>query len=126
MRGDLAAAPAADGVLDLLGQHGQLVLGDGAALAGPPDAAHDLVPVERLGDAAALADREDHALLRGEPATAGRARPAAADGGAVLGRSAVYDAAVGMAAIRAVDAITSLAAAEDSPQEAQPGGKLQR
>src|SRR5450755_4959484 len=73
MRGDLAAAAAPDGVLDLLSQDRQLVLGDGPALARLLHAVHDLVPVERLSDPAALANRQDHALLGGEPAAARRA-----------------------------------------------------
>ena len=104
MRGDLPAAAAPDRVLDPLGQDRELVLADRPALAGPPDAADDLVPVERLGDAAALGHHEDDRLLGGEPPAARRARPPTADRRAVLGGPAVDDPAVGMLAIRTVHA----------------------
>src|SRR5215831_8069862 len=104
VRGHLAAAAAPDHVLHPLGQDRELVLADRPALAGPPDAADDLVAVEGLGHAAALGHHEDDGLLGGEAAPAGRARPPAADRRAVLGGPAVDDPAVGMPTIRTVHA----------------------
>src|SRR5262249_61083153 len=77
VRRNLSAATAPDHVLHPLGQDRELVLADRPALAGAPDASDDLVPVEGLGDAAALGHHEDDRLLGGEAAAAGRARPTA-------------------------------------------------
>src|SRR5215472_2964181 len=105
VRGNLAAAATPDRVLDQLGQDRELVLADRSSLAGPPDTTDDLVSVEGLGHAAALGHHEDDRLLGGETATAGRARPPAANRCTVLGSPAVDDPAIGMLAVRAVHAI---------------------
>src|SRR5690242_19691109 len=110
VRGDLAQPPCPDRLLHLLGQDRQLVLADRPSLACPLHATDDLVPGEGLGDTAALGDHQDDRLLGGEPPPALRARPAAADRGAIVGRAAVDDPAIGIPAERAVHAITSLAA----------------
>src|SRR5215467_1189178 len=110
MRGHLRAAAGPDRLLHLLGQDRELVLGRRAALAGAAHAAHDLVPGEGLGGAAALAHHQDHRFLCGEPPAAFRAGTPAADRGAVVGGPAVDDAAVRMPAERAEHAITSPAA----------------
>src|SRR6516164_10756434 len=94
VRGDLGQAPGPDRFLHLLGQDGQLVLADRPSLAG---ALHP----------AALGHHQDDRLLRGEPAPALGAGPAAADRGTVFSGPAVDDPAVRMTAERAVHAITS-------------------
>jgi len=66
-------------VLDLLGELGEGVLVDGAALAGLAHAVEDLGPAERLGDPAALDHGQGHRLDGGEAATALRARAPSAD-----------------------------------------------
>src|SRR5690242_4753518 len=101
MRRDLGAAAGPDGLLDPLGQDRELVLGYRAALAGPPHPVGDLLPVERLGDAAPLAHHQDHGLLGGEPAAAAGAGPAPADGSAIIRGPAVDDPAIGIAAVGA-------------------------
>ena len=129
VRGNLAAATAPDRVLYPLSQDRQLVLRHRPALAGTPHAADNLVPVERLSDAAALGHHQDDCLLRGKPAPARLARPAAADRGAVFGGPAVDHPAVGMPAVRAVHAITPPLAELPEPSgafRAQPIEKLQR
>src|SRR5215469_7235520 len=114
VRWDLSAATAPDHVLHPLGQDRELILADRPALAGAPDASDDLVPVERLGDTAALGHHEDDRLLGREAAAAGRARPPAADRRAVLGRPAVDDPAVRMPAVRAVHAAHLPSGARDA------------
>src|SRR6266567_1361673 len=89
---------------------GHLVHVDRPSLTRALHAANDLVPGERLGDAAALGHHQDDRLLGGEPPPALRARPAATDRGAVVSRPAVDDPAVRVATERAIHAITSLAA----------------
>src|SRR5260221_5545712 len=101
---NLSATAAPDHVLYPLGQDSELILADGPALAGAPDAPDDLVPVEGLGDAAALGHHDDDRLLGREAAAARRARPPAADRCTVLGRPAVDDPAVRVPAVRAVHA----------------------
>src|SRR5580704_3961332 len=115
VRGDLAQSPRPDRLLHLLGQDRQLVLADRPSLACPLHATDDLVPGEGLGDTAALGDHQDDRLLGGEPPPALRACPAAADRGAVIGRPAVDDPAVGVPAERAVHAIASLGRRSCSP-----------
>src|SRR6266702_43220 len=92
--------------MDLLSQDRQLVFNERPALTGPAAAGDNLLSVERLGRAAALADHQDDGLLGSEPAAALRARPAPADRGSVLGRPAVNHPAVRVPAVRAVHAIT--------------------
>src|SRR4029077_14410375 len=115
VRGDLAQPPCPDRLLHLLGQDCQLVLADRPSLACPLHATDDLVPGEGLGDTAALGDHQDDRLLGGEPPSALRARPATADRGAIIGRPAVDDPAVGVPAERAVHAIASLRRRSCSP-----------
>src|SRR6201995_184144 len=110
VRGDLAQPPRPDRLLHLLGQDRQLVLADRPSLARALHATDDLVPGEGLGDTAALGDHQDDRLLGGEPPPALRARPAAADRGGIVGRTAVVCPGVGGPAEWAVHAITSLAA----------------
>ena len=65
--GDLGAALAAQRVLDLLAEAGQVVLGDRPALAGLADAGDRLLAAERLGRAGALDHGQLHLLDGGEP-----------------------------------------------------------
>ena len=106
--GHLGPALAAQRVLDLLAQAGQVVLGDRPALAGLADAADGLLAGERLAGAAALEHGELHLLHGGEPLLAGLAGATAADRAAVLGDPAVEDPGVGVAAVRAVHVGRSL------------------
>src|SRR5215217_2335112 len=62
--GDLRGTGGADGVLDLLGQQLELVLGDRPALTGPADTGDHLGAIEGFAHAAALHDGE-HRLLDG-------------------------------------------------------------
>src|SRR5215469_14322981 len=62
MRGNLTAASAPDRVFHLLSEQRQLIFADRPALARAPNTTDDLVPVERLGDAASLSDGQDHCL----------------------------------------------------------------
>src|SRR5215469_654262 len=124
MRGNLAAAPAPDRVLYLLREQRQLIFADGPALACAPNTADDLVPVERLGDAASLGNGQDHRLLSGEAATTGGTRPPTADRGAIITGPAVDDAAVRMPGVRAIHAITSPGGLEVCSGKAQAIGKL--
>jgi hypothetical protein len=98
--GDLGGAARADGLLDAVGELGQGVLVDGAALAGAADAAHDLVAAEGLGDAAALDDGEHGFLDGGEPPAAGGARAAPAGGLPLVDLAGVDDLALGVPAER--------------------------
>ena len=102
VRGELGLAGAAQRVLDVLAEAGQVVLGERAALAGLADAGDRLVAVERLGRPGALHHGELHQLEGGEPLLALDADPAAADRAAVLGDPGVEDLGVGVAAERAV------------------------
>src|SRR4051794_37668751 len=92
--GDLGGTPGPDGLLHAVGELGERVLVDRPALAGAPHAAHDLLTAERLGDAAALDDREDGFLDHGEPTPAGGAGAATAGGLPVVDLSGVDHAAV--------------------------------
>src|SRR5215469_14146996 len=107
VRGDLGQAAGPDRLLHLLGQDGQLVLADRPSLTGALHPADDLVPGEQLGDPAALGHHQDDRLLRGEPAPAFGAGPAATDRGTVVSGPAVDDPAVRMTTKRTVHAITS-------------------
>src|SRR5258708_38540845 len=88
VRRNLSATAALDNVFHPLGQDSELILADGSALAGAPYASDDLVPVEGLGDAAALGDHEDDRLLGRAAGAARRARPPAAGRRALIGRAA--------------------------------------
>ena len=70
---DLGAAGGPDGVLDPLGEQGEVVLADRAALAGLADAGDDLGPAERLGGPGALDHDQAHRLDGGEAPAARRA-----------------------------------------------------
>jgi hypothetical protein len=104
-------------LLDPLRELLQRVLVHRPALAGPPDAAHDLLPAERLGDAGPL-DHGEHRLLDGgEPPPALRARPAPADDLALVDLAGIHHPRVGMPAERAPHgSVTSL----PTVTEAQP------
>jgi hypothetical protein len=97
----LGRAGRADGVLDLLGQELQLVLGDGAALAGSSDPRDDLGAVERLADPAALDHGENRFLDGREPTAALRTGATATGGRPLIGLARVDDPAVGVVAERA-------------------------
>ena len=99
--GDLGGAAGADGLLHPVRELRQRVFVDRASLARPPDAAHDLVAAERLGDPAALHHREHGLLDGGEPPTAGGAGAPAPDGLAVVHLAGVDDPAVAVPAERA-------------------------
>ena len=98
----LGVARGAHGLLDLLGQHGEVVARDGPALAGLPDPVDDLGPVERLGHPGALDHGQRRGLHGGEPLAARPALPAPTDGGAVLEGAGVHHAGVLVAAVGAV------------------------
>ena len=73
-----------------------------APLAGPAHSLDHLLAAERLGDAAALDDREHGGLHGGEPATTLRARPATPNRLTLVGFSGVDDPGIGVAAERTV------------------------
>src|SRR6478672_3590283 len=102
VRVDLCAPLAADGLLDALGEEGEVVLGDRAALTGLADTDEHLGPAERLGGAGALDDAEAGRLDGGEAAAALGALAPAPDARAVVGGAGVHDPRVGVAAERAV------------------------
>src|SRR6266545_1074119 len=103
----LRGALGPDRLLDPLGQQRDGVVVDRPPLAGLTDACNDLVAAERLGDPAALDDRENRLLDRGEPLATPRACPAAADQLAVVGLPGVDHPRVGVAAVRAPHRPTS-------------------
>ena len=94
--GTSAQPDAAERVLDLLAEQGQIVLGDRPALAGLADAGDRLVAAERLGRAGPLHHRELHLLDGGEPLLAVAAGAAAADRRAVVGDAGVEHPGVGV------------------------------
>ena len=100
--GTSAQPLAAQRVLDLLAEAGQVVLGDRPALAGLADAGDRLVAGERLGRAGPLHHHELHLLDGAEPLAALRAGAPPADRAAVVGDPAVEDPGVGVAAVRTV------------------------
>src|SRR5262249_49175395 len=95
-------AGAAQRVLDLLAEAGQVVLGDRAALAGLADAGDRLLPVEALGGPGPLHDGQLHQLEGGEPLLARLAAATTADRAAVRGDAGVEDLGVVVPAERAV------------------------
>src|SRR6185312_2502098 len=66
----LRVSPWLAGVFHLLGEQIQRVVIDLSPLAGPPHTPDDLLAAERLGDPAALDDRQHRRLHRGEPPAA--------------------------------------------------------
>src|SRR4051794_8918741 len=102
VRRHLRPALAAQRVLDLLAEAGQVVLGDRPALAGLPNPGDRLVAGERLGRAGPLHHHELHLLDSAEPLAALVAGPPPADRSAVLGDPAVEHPGVGVAAVRTV------------------------
>ena len=101
VRVDLGDAGRADGLLDALGEQGEVGVVHRAALARLAHAGHDLLAAERLDDAVALDDAQARGLGRAEAAAALGALPAAADREPVVARARVDDATVGVAAERA-------------------------
>src|SRR5689334_8918341 len=99
---DLGLALLADALLDPLGEEGEVVLSDRAALAGLADADKDLAAAERLARAGALGDRQARRLDGGETAPALRALATPADRAAVVGGARVHHAGVGVPAERTV------------------------
>jgi hypothetical protein len=98
---DLGRTGCADGVLDLLGEHLQLVLVDRPALTGAPNAGDHLGAVERLAHPTALDDSEDRLLDGGESSIARRARATTTGGRPLVGLARIDDPAVGVVAERA-------------------------
>src|SRR5699024_618236 len=109
VRVDLGAALPADDLLDALGEEGQLVLGDRAALARLADTGEHLGPAERLGRARPLRHRQARALERREAPGALGALTTATDRAAIIGGAAVDDAGVGVPAERTVHLRTPFA-----------------
>ena len=101
---DERLASGADGLLNLVRQKRELIVGDGASLAGSPDPDHDLVPTEGLDDAGALADRQAGGLQSGESAPALLTLTTTTDGGAVLSGPGVDNARAVMTTEGAVHA----------------------
>src|SRR5690349_17841648 len=120
VRLDLRRARRADGLLDLLGEHREVGVGDRAPLAGLLHAEHDLLAAERLDDAAALDHGEARGLGRREAAAALGALPTAPDRESVVARAGVDDTGIRVAAERTVHGAPSLAA--PSGALADPGG----
>ena len=79
VRVDLGRPGLAHRLLDRLGQHGEVGIGDRAALTGLADAGHDLLAAERLDDAGALDDVEAGGLDGREASAALRALAASTD-----------------------------------------------
>jgi hypothetical protein len=102
VRFDLGAALGANALLDALCQDREVVLGDGAPLAGLANSDEDLLAAERLSDARALDDAQAGGLDGGEAATALRALAPPADRGAVVSGPRVDDPGVVVAAEGAV------------------------
>lgn len=76
---DFGGAGGPDSLFDLLGQHGEVVFGDGAALAGLPHPVDDLAAAERLADAGALDNGQTGGFHGGETPPAFGALAAAPD-----------------------------------------------
>src|SRR4051794_24027409 len=102
VRLDLGVSLRPYGLLDLLGEEGQVVLADRAPLACLAHAGEDLGPAERLGRPRPLDHVEARGLDRGEAAVALRALATAAYGGAVIGRARVDHPRVGVTTERTV------------------------
>ena len=79
------------GVLDLLSENRQLVVGDRASLTCFANSTDDLVPAERLDHPGALHDIQRRHLDRGEPSLAVRALSATSHRSPIVGQTAVYD-----------------------------------
>ena len=85
-------------------QKRELVIGDGASLAGTSDPDHHLVPAEGLDDTGALTDRQAGGLQGGEAASALLALTATTDRGSILRGPGVDDPGAVMTAEGAVHA----------------------
>src|SRR5690606_41659327 len=101
---DLGGTGGAHRLLDLLGEEGEVVVGDRAALAGLAHPGHDLLAAERLDDAGPLDHREAGGLDRRAAAAAGGALAPPAHRGAVVRRPAVDGPGGRVSAGRAVHA----------------------
>ena len=101
-RGHLGLPAGAHVLLDLLCEHGEVVVPDGPPLTGLADTGDDLGAAERFGDARAFDDGQGRGLARREAAVARRALAATPDRRAVVGGAAVDDAAVVVTTERAV------------------------
>src|SRR5690606_6454389 len=111
----LRSAARPDGLLYPLGQQRDRVVVDRPPLAGLAHASDDLRTAERLGHPAALDDREDRLLDRGEPPPALRAGPPPADQLAVLGLPRVDHPRIRVAAVRTAHHPTPLLVTDGPP-----------
>ena len=91
---DLRRAGGAQRVFNPLGEQGEIVVADRSTLACLANARDDLVASERLLCSGSLRDKEHGGFGRGEPTTAGRAFPAAADRAGILDGTGVDHARV--------------------------------
>src|SRR5699024_9908950 len=94
--GNLGSSCGPELLLHALCQPGQCVFLDAASLTRPADASNGLVAAERLGDIGPFHNGECELLECGESTLTLRALPPTPNCCAVLGSSAVHDAAVGM------------------------------
>src|SRR5690606_13051658 len=107
VRVELRDAGLAHGLLDLLGEDGEVRLGHRAPLARLADAGDDLLATERLHDAGPLDHREARGLGGREPAAALRALPSAANGESVVAGARIDHAGVRMPAERAMHDVSA-------------------
>ena len=94
----------ANGLLNLVRQKRELIVGDGTPLTGAPDPDHDLVPTEGLDDTGAFPDRQAGGLQSGEAAPTLLTLTTTTDRGAVLRGPGVDNARAVMTAEGAVHA----------------------
>jgi hypothetical protein len=110
IRWNLGAPACSNGLFDVLGQPGQFILADRAALTCLPDTGQHLRATEGLCRATALNDGEARGLHRRESPTTGGTRAAAPNRTSVISRPAIDDTAVAMSTERTVHDGTSLQA----------------
>ena len=101
---DECLTSCANGLLNLVRQKRELVVGNGTPLTGAPNPDHDFVPAEGLDDAGALSDRQAGGLQSGEATPALLTLTTTTDRGAVLRGPGVDNARAIMAAEGAVHA----------------------
>ena len=99
---DLGGARGAHRFFDFLGEHRQVVLAHGTALARLAHTVDNVLTVERLRDTGALDHRDRRGFQRGEAAPALRALAAAADRRTVVGGAGIDHLGVIVSAERAV------------------------
>ena len=95
-------AGCAHGIFDFLSEEVESVVVDLPTLAGTAHATLDLLPAERLGDSAALDDRQHRGFDRAEPATALGAGPAPTNCLPVVHLARIDHARIRVSAVRAM------------------------